>query len=239
MVKNLLTNHIGHRRIDLTQIVESLTNRTISVEDDEDDSFFGGLFGTVDDFDTDESQKCTSEDCEMILESVKKYINILLMEVKIIPGLPFGSFLSNFLPANSEFGLGSDFESFAKKGPEYTDLVEEGHFVVKLNEKINWEHQAPIHQFFEVLSHLFGFSANESVSLHDIPQIMATPSYNDYVKPTTSIYLPLNLHADKNFWYTRNKFFGNDDWDLQVKCKLLWLDFIYERYIHTFRSLID
>lgn len=100
MVKNLLTNHIGHRRIDLTQIVESLTNQTIIVEDDEDDSFFGGLFGTVDDFDTDESQKCTSEDCEMILESVKKYINILLMEVKIIPGLPFGSFLSNFLPAN-------------------------------------------------------------------------------------------------------------------------------------------
>ena len=225
MAKKLLKNHIGSRSIDFREVVESLTNQTITYQDV--DNMFGGLFGSYEETNED----CVSEECQLILEVVGKYIDALKLEVPVIPGLPFGSFLSTFLPANSIFGLGNDyfpFITFSGLPPEMSmiDKFANKESILVVTEKLDWEHQAPIHQLFANLSQAFGFSENEIVSLFDIPQIMATPSYSDYVKERGFNSPPLNLVADRNFWYTRNKFNEKDDWDLQIKCKYLWLDFI-------------
>ena len=154
MTANLLAKYFGHGSIHIWEILETLMNQTITL-DDTDDSYFGGLlFGSYyDDYyeDSSDDGDCASEDCKEILIVIKKYLRILSECLDVLHGLPFGSFLSNMLPANSMFGYGGKdlpFNSFAS-----------GDTIVRAK----WEYQGPLHDYFADLSRVFGFSANENV----------------------------------------------------------------------------
>lgn len=208
MTKNMLVKYFGFATLDLLKIVETHLNQTLEME--EADDIFGGIFGGYYDYygydDSDESaeKECMSANCKMILEEVKKCIIALTESVGVKPGIPFGSFLSNFLPANTFYGMGkeSPFNSFEVSS--------------KAEGRILWQHQGPIHEYFSNLSQSFGFSENESVSLYDLPQILAIPSFHDYE----------SKNSDRNFLFTRQKHYGEGSKGLQRKCKSQWLDYI-------------
>lgn len=213
MTANLLAKYFGHGRIPLWEILETLMNQTITL-DDTDDSYFGGLlFGSYyDDYyeDSSDDGDCASEDCKEILSVVRKYFRVLSECLDVLHGLPFGSFLLNTLPANSKYGDGG-------KNPPFSS------FAVTAETRAKWEYQGLIHDYFADLSRAFGFSANENVSLYDLPQILATPDmarYNGSHK----------LNPDRSFWYTRRRYFGNASGEVQIKCKIHWLNYIHKRY---------
>ena len=216
MTSNLLLKYFGYASIDLWDILETLMNQTITQEDT--DSYLGGLFGMYDYYGDSESDngECKSEDCQKVLLVVKKYLNILSECLGVKPRLPFGSLLSTLLPANSFYGIVN----------EVNNEFPFNSFAVSDFKGAKWEHQGPIHDYFANLSLAFGFSANENVSLYDLPQIMASPNLDRYNGSH-------KLYADRSFWYTRRRYFGIGSGEDQKKCKIHWLNFIFKRYTIT------
>ena len=81
--------------------------------------------------------------------------------------------------------------------------------------KFDWKYQGPIHEYFQELSQAFGFSTNESVSLYDLPQIMATPNQEGYD----------TFAANRNFMFTRFQHHAKTNKELIMKCKNQWKNF--------------
>ena len=81
--------------------------------------------------------------------------------------------------------------------------------------KFDWKYQGPIHKYFQELSQAFGFSTNESVSLYDLPQIMATPNQEGYD----------TFAANRNFMFTRFQHHAKTNKELIMKCKNQWKNF--------------
>ena len=91
----------------------------------------------------------------------------------------------------------------------------------------NWKYQGPIHEYFQQLSQSFGFLANESVSLFDLPQIMATPNKDQYESLMgTRQDQWESLGQTKNFIYTRKMLDKKINKGMIKKCKENWMNYV-------------
>ena len=150
MIDKLPSDYLGTDDERLT-ILKSLINET-------DDAilfynYYYNNFGR-------EEVNCSSDDC---LATMKQLYGILeaMYEGNPSPNLPFGSFLALFLPQKYE-EFSNDLKIFETEG-----LDVDSYFAPKKQAYLN------AHDFFAGLAKYYGFQHNESISLFDIPAIMA------------------------------------------------------------------
>ena len=132
---------------------------TIKVIED----FFGANYTT------DTFLNCSSEVCQ---EYQKDAVRILIMMSLTREGIPFGSFITQFIHLKN-------YKSF---GSCRHDLCGYGDINIKCN--ILNEDEKILHEYFTILSKSFGFNDTELLSLYDLPGMLADKI--DYY-PTASV----------------------------------------------------
>ena len=151
LVENLPSDYFG---IDanIKSILKSLINET-----DVDYSFFYNYY--YNNYNEDKAN-CTSNDC---LATLKQFYGIVeaMYEANPSPNLPFGSLLSWFLP--------QEYEQFSNdvKILGMNSLDVDSYFIEQKQAYLN------AHDLFTELTKYYGFKANKSISLFDIPAIMS------------------------------------------------------------------
>ena len=114
---------------------------------------------------TDNLQSCAPEICK----DQKKAVRILLMLRWIRQGVPFGSFLTQFIHSNK-------FKSFGSCRHDLCDYWDD--MSIECNELD--ENEKKLHEYFTEISKLFGFNESEILSLYELPGMLTDNL--DYVK---------------------------------------------------------
>ena len=164
LVENLPSDYFG---IDanIKSILKSLINET-----DVDYSFFYNYY--YNNYNEDKAN-CTSNEC---LATLKQFYGIVeaMYEANPSPNLPFGSLLSWFLP--------QEYEQFSNdvKILGMNSLDVDSYFIEQKQAYLN------AHNLFTELTKYYGFKANESISLFDIPAIMSENKEKEKVRASNS-----------------------------------------------------
>ena len=113
---------------------------------------------------------CTSEICRYYQEHAARIL-ILLRWTR--HGVPFGSFITQFIHLNN-------FKSFGSCRHDLCDCYTE--MLINCT-KLN-ENEKKLHEYFALLSKSFGFNESELLSLYELPGMLADDL--DYAKPSVA-----------------------------------------------------
>ena len=125
------------------------------------------LFGA--NYTTDTFLNCTSEICKDHQENA---VRILIMMTLTRVGIPFGSFITQFIHLNN-------YKSF---GSCRHDLCHHTSDDMNIDCKKLDENEKKLHEYFTLFSKSFGFNESELLSLYELPGMLADNL--DYVKIT-------------------------------------------------------
>ena len=159
---------------------------------------------------------CSSKKCQQNLKVVDNFVQVLMHVMNIEPNIQFGNFLATFVPNQNVRG--------SRKKINIFDYQRSASKETRLDCNSITDDDRWLHAFFAKLSKSIGFKGNESISLYEIPAILATLDW-DQMKSAT---LP------QAFTYTRCK--GKRFAKIDV-CNDIWMKFMKQNQNQTGKNL--